>query len=80
MRKLNEDGSKKRLFHHIKRLMRKEERRKKIIKVLNDSGNIVTDEQGVKRSGEFLGQTVWYKLDCNTRSKKGDEWKCYDKW
>ena len=35
MRKLNEDRSKKRLLNHIKRLMRKEERNKESIKVVN---------------------------------------------
>ena len=40
MQKLKEDGSKKRMFNHIKRLMRKQEQRDTSIKFLNGSGII----------------------------------------
>ena len=49
MQKLKEDGSKKRMFNHIKRLMRKQEQRDTSIKFLNGSGIIVNDEQEVER-------------------------------
>ena len=38
MQKLKEDGSKKRMFNHIKELMRKKEQRDTSIKFLNGSG------------------------------------------
>ena len=38
MQKLKEDGSKKRMFNHIKRLMRKQEQKDTSIKILNGSG------------------------------------------
>ena len=44
-----EDGSKKRMFNHIKRLMWKQEQRNTSIKFLNGSGIIVNDEQEVER-------------------------------
>ena len=47
MQKLKEDGSKKRKFNHIKRLIRKQEQRDTSIKFLNGSGIIVNDEQEV---------------------------------
>ena len=54
MQKLNEDGSKKRMFNHliIKRLMRKQERKETSIKVLNGSGITVSDEQEVVKEVE----------------------------
>ena len=45
MQKLNEDGSKKRMFNHIRRLLRKEKRWDECIKLLNGSGSTVSDEQ-----------------------------------
>ena len=75
-----EDGSKKRMFNHIKRLMRKQEQRDTRIKFLNGSGIIVNDEQEVvKKSGEILGQFVLHKLESDPRTEKGDDWKWYDK-
>ena len=58
MRKLNEDGSKKRMFNHKKRLMRQEKQKYKSIKVLNGSGRPVSDEEEVEKSGEILVQIV----------------------
>ena len=49
MQKLKEDGSKKRMFNHIKRLMRKQEQKDTSIKILNSSGITVNDEQEVER-------------------------------
>ena len=57
MRKLNEDGIKKRMFNHIKRLMRKEERKKESIKVLNAIGNILTVVLGVRKEMNRNGMT-----------------------
>ena len=58
MQKLNEDGSKKRMFNHIKRLMRKQERKDTSIKVLNGSGITVSDEQEVIKEVDIF----WGKL------------------
>ena len=44
MQKLKEDGSKKRMCNHIKRLMRKQEQKDTIIKILNGSGITVSDK------------------------------------
>ena len=49
MQKLKEDGSKKGMFNHIKRLMRKQEQKDTSIKILNGSGITVNDEQEVER-------------------------------
>ena len=51
-----EDGSKKRMFIHINRLMRKQEQEGTSIKILNGSGITVSDEQEVER--------FWGKLFC----------------
>ena len=76
MRKLNEDGSMKRMFTNIKRLMRKDERKDKSIKVSNGSGRTVSDEQEVEKEVERL----WGKLFCtNGNAALGDYWKFYDK-
>ena len=40
---MKEDGSKKRMFNHINRLMRKQEQKDKSIKILNGSGITVND-------------------------------------
>ena len=56
MQKLNEDGRKRRMFNHIQRLMRKQERKDTSIKVLNGSGITVSDEQEMVR--------FWDKLFC----------------
>ena len=44
MQKLKNDGSKKRMFNPIKKLMRKQERKDTSIMVLNGSGITVSDE------------------------------------
>ena len=44
---MNGDGSNKRMFNHIKILMRKQERKDKSIRVLNVSGITASDEQEV---------------------------------
>ena len=56
MQKLHEDGSKKRMFNHIKRLTRKPGPKDTTIKVVNGSGITVSDEQEVER--------FWGKLFC----------------
>ena len=45
MQKLNKYGIKKKMFNHIKRLMRKQERKDTSIKFLNGNGITVSDEQ-----------------------------------
>ena len=52
MQKLKEDGSKKIMFNHIKRLMRKQEQKDTSIKILNDRGIPVNDEQEVVKGVE----------------------------
>ena len=47
MQTLKEDGSKKRMLNHIKRLMRKQELKDPSVKILNGSGITVNDEQEV---------------------------------
>ena len=54
MQKLNEDGSKKRMFNHIKRLMRKHEQKDTSINIFNGSGITVNDEQEVERFWDSL--------------------------
>ena len=56
MQKLKEDGSKKKMFNHIKRLMRKQKQKDTSIKILNGSGITVNYEQEVER--------FWYNLFC----------------
>ena len=60
LQKLKEDGSKKRMFNHIKRLMRKQEQKDTSIKILNSSGIIVNDEQEVVKEVERF----WGNLFC----------------
>ena len=56
MQKLKEDGSKKGMFNHIKRLMRKQEQKDTSIKILNGCGITVNDEQEVvKEVKRFWG-------------------------
>ena len=56
MQKLKEDGSKKRMFNHIKRLMRKQEQKDTSINILNGSGITVNDGQEVvKEVDKFWG-------------------------
>ena len=52
IQKLKEDGSKKRMINHIKRLMRKQEQKDTSIKFLNGSGITVNDEQEVVKEVE----------------------------
>ena len=66
--KLKEDGSKKNMFNHIKRFMKKQEQKDTSIKILNGSGITVKDEQDVVK-----------EVESDTRTKKGDDWKGYDK-
>ena len=47
LQKLKEDGSKKRMFNHIKRLMRKQEQKDTSIKILNGSRITVNYEHEV---------------------------------
>ena len=63
MQKLKEDGSKKRMFNHIKRLMRKQEQKDTSIKILNDNGITVNDEQEVVKEVERF----WCNLFCTNR-------------
>ena len=44
MQTLKEDGSKKRMLNHIKRLMKKQEQKDTSIKILNGIGITVNDE------------------------------------
>ena len=59
IQKLNEDGSKKRLFNHIKMLMRKQDQRDANIKVLHSSGITVSDEQEMVNEVERLCGTLY---------------------
>ena len=47
MQKLKEYGSNKRMFNHIKKLMRKQEQKDTRVKILNGSRVTVNDEQEV---------------------------------
>ena len=60
MPKLTEDGSKKRMFNHMKTLMRKREQKDTTIKIFNGSGITVNDEQEVVKEVERF----WGKLFC----------------
>ena len=60
MQKLEEDASKKRMFNHIKRLMRKQEEKDTSIKILNGSGITVNDEQEVVKGVERF----WGNMFC----------------
>ena len=56
IQKLKEDGSKKKMFNHIKRLMRNQEQKDTNIKILNGSGITVNDKQEVvKEVARFCG-------------------------
>ena len=54
--KLKKDGSKKRMFNHIKRLTRKQEQKDTSVKILNVGGITMSDEQGV--------EIFWDKFFC----------------
>ena len=60
MQKLKKDGSKKMMFNHIKRLMRKQEQNDTCIKFLNGSGITVNGEQEVVKEVERF----WGNLLC----------------
>ena len=60
MQKFKEDGSKKRMFNHIKRFKRKQEQKDKSIKILNGSGVTVNYEQEVAKEVERF----WGNLFC----------------
>ena len=64
MQKLKEDGSKKRMFNHIKRLMRKQEQKVTSIKILNSSGITVNDEQEVVKEVVKEVERFWGNLFC----------------
>ena len=49
MPKVKKDGINKRMFNHIKRLMRKQEQKDTSIKISNGSGITVNDERDVER-------------------------------
>ena len=66
MQKLKEDGSKKRIFNHIKRLMRKQKQKDTSFKILNCSGITVSDEQEVEKEVEIF----WGKLFCINGKKE----------
>ena len=61
IQKLNEDGSMKMMFNHIKRLMRKQECKATSIKVFNGSGIIVSDEQEVVKEVDRLWGKLLYR-------------------
>ena len=58
MQKLKEDGSKKKMFNYINRLMRKQEQKDTSIIISNGSGITVSDEQKVVKEVERF----WVKL------------------
>ena len=62
MQKLKEDGSKKRMFNHIKRLMRKQEQKDTSIKILNSSGITVNDEQEVVKKWSDYGAICFEQM------------------
>ena len=53
MQKLKEDGSKKMMYNHIKRI---QEQKDTSIKILNDSGITVSDEQEVVKEVQSFAQ------------------------
>ena len=78
MQKLEEDGSKKRMFNHIKRLMRKQEQKDTSINILNGSGINVNDEQKVViEVGRFWGNLFCTNGKVTLGQEKGDDWKGY---
>ena len=70
MHTLKEDGSKKMMLNHIKRLMRKQEQKDTSITILNSRGITVNDEQKVERICEILGQLVLHKWESDTRTER----------
>ena len=80
MQKLKEDGSEKRMFNHIKRLMRKHEQKDTRIKIVSGSEITVSDEQEVVKEVErFWGNFFVHKWESDTITEKVDDWKGYDK-
>ena len=74
MQKLNDDGVKKRMFNHIRRLMRKREQKDTNIKVLNGSGITVSDEQEVVKEVVKEVERFCGKLFCtNGKATLGDK-------
>ena len=70
MQKLKEDGSKKRMVNQTKRLMMKQEQKDTRIKILNDSGITVSDEQEVVKEVKRF----WGKLFCtNGKVTQGEK-------
>ena len=57
MQKLKDDGSKTRMFNHIKRLMRKEDQKDTSVEILNCSGITVSDDQEVVKEVEIFWGT-----------------------
>ena len=60
IQKLNDDENRTRMFNHIKRLMRKQARKDKSIKVLNGSRITVSDEQEVVKEVERFCGKLFY--------------------
>ena len=79
MRTLKAHGSKKKMFYHIKRLMKKREQIDTSIKILNGSGIIVNDEQEVVKEVERFSCKLFCTNRKYTRREKGDDWKGYYK-
>ena len=72
MQKLKEDGSKKRIFNHIKRLIRKQEQKDTSIKFLNGSGITVNDEQEVVKEVERFWGTLFCTNEKVTLGQKNE--------
>ena len=76
MKKLKEDGGKKRMFNHIKRLMRKQEQKGTSVNIFYDSGITVSDEQEVVKAVEIF----WGQLFCtNGKVLQGEKKKMIGK-
>ena len=71
MQKLKEDGNKKRMFNHIKRLMLKQEQKDTTIKFLNGSGITVNEKQEVVKDVErFWGHLFYTNRKVTVGQKK----------
>ena len=70
MHKLQEDGTKKRRFNHIKKLMRKQEQKDTSVKILNGNGITVNDEV-VKEVERFWGNLFCTNRKVTQGQKKG---------
>ena len=70
MQKLKEDGSKKRMFNHIKRLKSKHEKKDTSVKIFNGSGITVSDEQEVVKEVEILSGKLFCTNGTETLGEK----------